>query len=105
MDATVADDSAYLSNVFGLRALPTANEAKRNTSGTDSSRSTSDSSVVYIRQKAKEALQAAAAEAMAGPEVMVVRDLHQQIGLRKGHGQAMDTTKQSVSGLTTPLMR
>ena len=94
VDATIADKSAYLSHVFGLRAAvsPTFTDTARSAShrsNTDSFRSTSSGSVVHMRTRPTPADNASGPNGRAGGQggrPLVVRDLHQNIGIWKGMG-------------------
>lgn len=101
VDATISDDSAYLSNVFGLKAAPTiipSGGTNRNVSS--SSNSTTTSSIDYKRQmstyreRANNALARSAMHQLGGQvidpavlaqaaQVNLVRAPYQQIGIRK----------------------
>jgi len=94
VDATIADDKAYLSNVFGLRAAPPPPEvhpsrSASHGSNTNSSRSTSGNSIVYMRSKPKQHNLISAHDGQGGTQggrPLVVRDPYQNIGIRKGIG-------------------
>ena len=91
MDATIADDTAYLSHVFGLRAAPSLplKDTSRSISNTatDSSRSTSGNSLVYKRFKPKVqdlGLLKYKERDIRESRPIVERDPYQNIGIRKG---------------------
>ena len=80
VDATIADESTYLSHVFGLRAAGTARSASNTTNSSNTTRSTS-----------------------SGDRPLVERDPYQNIGIRKGvaadrlsgvgHGNEVSSTR------------
>ncbi|WWD19655.1 hypothetical protein CI109_104117 [Kwoniella shandongensis] len=119
VDATVADDSAYLSHVFGLRAAPNVNvfstganntirsvSSGTDSSGTQTTRSTSGSSIIDTSGKSSNnvsMLTEGSSYTSAGgthhARPMVMRDPYQNIGIKKkGQGGRDVSVQAQVSG-------
>ncbi|KAK4686494.1 hypothetical protein P7C73_g3637, partial [Tremellales sp. Uapishka_1] len=112
VDATVADDTAYLSHVFGLRAAPSvqtgtasdSSDSRHVSSGTDSTRTVSGSSGTSNPMMAKKGDRSTASDGSslisAGgthSRPMVVRDPNQIIGLKRDVALTTNVVKEKIA--------
>jgi len=109
VDATIADDSAYLSHIFGLRAVPEDASHNPHTSDGHPTTTLPHQGRNYPHSKLR---QQVPAPVEGADRPVIVRDPYQTIGIRKGiegHGgeskKMQELTRIRVQVRTKPYSR